>query len=406
MRYGFQNLLSVALSIICPASLFAIDADSFRAETLPVELTVGYAVRSLDVNADGKLDIAIVDSKRILWLEAPSWKTHVIYETPDAKFDNVCFAPYDINKDGLIDFAVGSDWQPNNTKSGGKIGWIEHVSQGPWQYHAISEEPTTHRMNWFQTGSGDPVQLLVAPLKGKNTTGPGFDQSGVRFTAFLPTLNGDHVEWNASILTEQLPVMHNFRGFDLDSDGKQEIITASFDGVSMIKVEDNRATIQRIGAGQETAAPAKGASEIGIGTLADRSNYLATIEPWHGDKVVVYRPVEGWQNQKRLWSRHVLDEQLAWGHAVACADLDNDANDELIVGVRDNQSDAHRCGVRIYDPTSESPSQWQRTILDAGSVAVEDLTTGDFDTDGDIDIVAVGRATHNAKIYWNQTIKQ
>jgi hypothetical protein len=30
------------------------------------------------------------------------------------------------------------------------------------------------------------------------------------------------------------------------------------------------------------------------------------------------------------------------------------------------------------------------------------LAVGDFDDDGDIDIVAVGRATHNAVIYWNE----
>jgi hypothetical protein len=33
---------------------------------------------------------------------------------------------------------------------------------------------------------------------------------------------------------------------------------------------------------------------------------------------------------------------------------------------------------------------------------VEDLATGDFDNDGDVDIVAVGRSTHNAVIYWNE----
>src|SRR5256885_7383204 len=47
--------------------------------------------------------------------------------------------------------------------------------------------------------------------------------------------------------------------------------------------------------------------------------------------VVYTEPVDP---SKRLWDRHVLDEQLRWGHAVWCADLDGDGNDELIIGDR------------------------------------------------------------------------
>lgn len=95
-----------SLAILGSSPTFAIEPSQFQDELLPIELTVGYAVRCLDVNSDRKLDIAIVDSKRVLWLEAPNWKPHVVFETPDAKFDNVCFAPLDINRDGLVDFAM------------------------------------------------------------------------------------------------------------------------------------------------------------------------------------------------------------------------------------------------------------------------------------------------------------
>ena len=39
--------------------------------------------------------------------------------------------------------------------------------------------------------------------------------------------------------------------------------------------------------------------------------------------------------------------------------------------------------------------------LDDGGIAVEDLTAGDLFGTGRIDIVAVGRATHNVRIYRN-----
>src|SRR4029078_3750535 len=71
-----------------------------RDQNLPTKLTVGYAVRLLDMNDDKRLDIAIVDSDRILWLENPNWNEHVIIPPGQTAKDNVCFAPYDIDRDG------------------------------------------------------------------------------------------------------------------------------------------------------------------------------------------------------------------------------------------------------------------------------------------------------------------
>ena len=39
---------------------------------------------------------------------------------------------------------------------------------------------------------------------------------------------------------------------------------------------------------------------------------------------------------------------------------------------------------------------------DRHGVAVEDLAAADLNVDGRIDIVAVGRQTHNIRIYWNE----
>jgi hypothetical protein len=107
-----------------------------------------------------------------------------------------------------------------------------------------------------------------------------------------------------------------------------------------------------------------------------------------------------------------LDDHLRWGHALWFADLDGDQLDELIVGVRDDpkadQGDTftERRGVRIYQSRDATGQNWQRTLLDEGGVAVEDLAAADLDRDGRIDIVAVGRQTRNVTIYWNRLLKQ
>lgn len=401
-RSGQFVLAVMLLGLVGLPARSARSADGWETLELPVKLTVGYAVRAIDMNQDKRLDIAIVDSKRIVWLENPSWREHVIYATPDAKADNVCFAPHDVDGDGLLDFAVGADWQPNNTNSGGSIGWLHQQPAGKWTYEELTREPTTHRMHWVELTPGKK-SLVVAPLKGPGTRAPGFDQVGVRLLALTPSATGP---WNSRVLTDQLHVMHNFHIADLDKDDRPDLLCASYEGATWLRFDaaGNVAQATRLGSGQEQAAPARGASEIRNGHLAGGRNYLATIEPWHGDKVVVYIAPAQWSSDKSdaLWQRTVLDDQLAWGHAIACANLDADPEDELVIGVRDNQSDNHRCGVRIYDPSDAQGEKWERKLIDAGGVAVEDLVTGDFDGDGQTDIVAVGRATHNAKIYFNR----
>lgn len=382
-------------------------ADSWQTHELPVKLTVGYAVRAIDMNGDKRLDIAIVDSKRVLWLENPTWQEHVIYSTPEAKADNVCFAPHDVDGDGLIDFALGADWQPNNTASGGSIGWLHQKPEGKWTYEQLTAEPTTHRMHWVELAPGKK-SLVVAPLKGPGTQAPGFDQTGVRILALTPSAD-QPIQWHQRVLYDKLHVMHNFDIADLNGDHRPELLCASYEGVTWLSLDDqgNVSKAVRLGVGQEQAAPARGASEVRHGLLKGKRPYLSTIEPWHGDKVVVYIAPEDWSPDKASspWERRVLDDQLAWGHAIACTNLDDDPEDELVIGIRDNKSDAYRSGVRIYDPTDASGQNWQRTLIDPGGVAVEDLVAADFDGDGRTDLVAVGRATHNAKIYFNRLAK-
>jgi hypothetical protein len=381
----------------------------FRDQELLTRLTVGYAVRLLDMNGDQRLDIAIVDSERILWLENPNWNEHVILQGQTKK-DNVCFAPYDIDGDGRLDFAVGAAWQPGSpdaTKTGGTIQWVTGGKNptGPWTLHLIGEYPTTHRMNFADLDGNGRQELIVSPLQGQGTTRPNYAEHPTPLLVYQVPADPVKGPWQAETICDDVHVAHNFQVTDFDGDGQLDILLVSFEGVHLLqRQKSGKWQRTRIGTGNQETSPNKGASEIKRGKLASGADYIATIEPWHGHQVVVYtrpdspRPSSG----EWLWNRKLLDEELKWGHAVWTANLDGDDDQELVIGVRDNLNDNVKCGVRIYDPQDKSGANWKRQLIDPGSVAVEDLTCGDLNGDGRNDIVAVGRATHNVKIYWNE----
>ena len=394
---------------------------NFRMVELPEKIGVGYAVLLVDVNGDGKKDIVVVDQTRVIWFENPTWKMHTIIKGL-TKPDNVCIDAYDIDGDGQIDFALGADWKPFNTNAGGTLQWLKRgkTLDEPWTVHPIGEEPTVHRIRFADIyGDGKPV-LLVGPLMGRGSTKEKnwMDGSPLRVTAYRIPKDPTKDRWMPEVLDESLHVSHNFEPFDIPGARHQNILIASYEGVSILHKQIEKWERAHIHAGNQTNPKgSRGASEIKLGKLKNGTKFIVTIEPWHGNQVVVYTAPEGGKIKGKdgkfrfdlEWKRHVIDEQLRWGHAISCADLDGDGNDEIIIGVRDEPSKGDKFtesrGVRIYKMTDDKGAKWQRQILDNGGVAVEDLAVADLNGDGRPDIVAVGRATHNIRIYWNETKK-
>jgi FG-GAP-like repeat len=378
----------------------------FDVQEIETGLTVGYGVLLVDVNGDGKPDIVVADSRRVIWFENPTWKRHTIIQGL-TKPDNVCLAAYDIDGDGQIDFALGADWHGTDTKALGTLQWLKRGRDidEPWTLHPIGAEPTLHRIRFADIDGDGKPELIAVPLMGRHSTQRNnWMDDPVRILAYKIPADPVRGPWQPTVLNQSLHVTHNFFPLPSLSGKGMDLLVASYEGVNLL-THDVSGRWQRrlIGEGnQENPRRSRGSSEIKEGKLRNGGRFLATIEPWHGNQVVVYTPPRA--GDEGLWQRQVIDERLAWGHAVWCADLDGDGDDELIIGVRDTKSDepGARRGVRIYKAIDSTPTAWSRQIVEDGGVAVEDLAAADLDGDGKTDIVAVGRQTHNVRIYWNR----
>ncbi|SKB60548.1 FG-GAP and VCBS repeat-containing protein [Dyadobacter psychrophilus] len=387
-----KKLLFFALTLV--AAQAVAQTATFVGEVIDDKISIGYGVTSGDVDGDGKADILLADKKEIVWYKNPGkktekWTRNVIARDLTEQ-DNVCIAARDIDGDGKVEVAVGAQWNPSETKNIKQSGAVYYLSAPNdrtqlWEPVRLHHEVTIHRIQWLKKADGG-FQLAVLPLHGEGNAGG--EGAGVKLIVFDVPEKKTGI-WGYELVETGMHMTHNMQPMEVP--GRMlGLAVAGKEGVQVfLSGADGWAP------SGTWMVPGTGVGEIRTGSLGKNQLFTATIEPMHGTSVVVYSKD----------NRTVLTDRIKEGHALVCADFFGQGRDQVVMGWR-NPNVTGETGVRIFVGSDPEGKKWQEYALDDKiKIACEDVAAADLDGDGDLDILASGRATHNVVVYWNQKKK-
>jgi hypothetical protein len=353
-----ERLLVLALAF----PLFAADPARFEEHTIATGLRGGYQVVVADLNHDGKPDLIALASglPELVWYENPTWERHVLAGGQNRMINCAVVLP---------DIVLASEFSNNAKQSPGVVSVLHHNGdpRQPWTIREIDRLPTSHRLRTMKI-AGETV-VVNAPLTAANAEPPDY-RGRTPLVYYRPG------EWKRHLLSDANEGL--VHGILIDG---ADILTAGFEGIFRFRSGKDGWTRTEVAKGDPSPWPKSGASDIAVGHIAG-DRFLAAIEPWHGNQVVVYKP-----------NRTVIDDSLADGHTILAADLNGDGSDEIIAGFRGAPH-----SVYIY---SFDAGKWARSTLDSGGMAAASCASADLDGDGHPDIVCIGTATANLKWYRN-----
>jgi hypothetical protein len=364
---------------------------AFTAQTIDDKIAIGYGLAIGDVDGDGKPDILLADKKQFVWYRNGDWKRFVMVDSLTAS-DNVCIAARDLDGDGKVEVAVGAQWNPGETTDSTRSGSVHYLIRPSdvtqrWRPVQLHHEPTVHRMRWVRAVDGK-FFLVVAPLHGRGNRGG--EGAGARLLAYVYPKNVQQ-RWTTYILDSSMHLTHNFDVAEYKNGKRTEILLAGKEGVKLIREPFDR----NVTGGRPSMLAASATGEIRKGMLAGNREFIACIEPMHGNMLNVQ--IKRADSEKVV----VLEKDFKEGHALALADFSGSGSDQVVMGWRVPDKDG-KVGIKLYSPADPSGTNWNAQWIDENGMACEDLQVMDMNGDGKPDIIASGRATRNLVIYWNK----
>jgi len=355
----------------------------FATHEIATGLTGGYQVIAADVNRDGKPDLVALASglPDLVWFENPSWKRHVLASGFKGLI-NVTAA--DLDGDGIPELAVAYGFSTRPDQSSGDVALLTHGANPtePWSIRVIDHVPSSHRLRWYVDRDGQRW-LINSPLAAATARPPNYEGATPIFAYRAPDFAREMLP------SEEVGVVHAVEPMRAPF-CEACLLSAGFAGLHRYEHSKTGWTHRMLSPGNASLVPGSGSSDATVGRLSGTAYFIAAIEPWHGNQIVIYRP-----GLSGTFTRQVIDTSVVDGHTLVAADLDADGRDEIIVGQRGGSR-----SVWIYTGNGGGTA-WTRTTLDDGGMAAAGCVAVDLNGDSRIDVACIGTATANLKWYEN-----
>ncbi len=358
----------------------------------------GYAVDVADFNNDGRLDVMAnsTSEPELAWHENPGWERHVIVADMPGIVNK---AMADLDGDGIPEVALQSAFAMQAANSEG-INWIARSQGDPrarWSVEPIDSFATSHHVTWADLDGDGDLELVNAPLIGPGSLSPTYDQDQASIFWY------GQDDWARGIIADaDVPgVIHRVRTVRWDPGSRDQVLVASFGGIWLYRAIglSDAMTFEReiISNGHVEAAPRLGASDVGTGMSAGE-RVVASVEPWHGNEVVVYTESGG------EWQRRVIFDAVTRGHEIAVLDLNGDRRVDIVAN-DDPQVTEYgpddTPGVHVFfSPDEPATGEWTYARIE-DELAMNGCVGGDINGDARPDLVCTGSS---GKIRWYENL--
>jgi hypothetical protein len=314
----------------------------------------GYSQAIADFNHDGKPDIAALGltADAIYWYENPYWTPHLIITAKDAP-KPVYMDAADIDGDGIPEILLAFHFNTDPHKDSGTVAILHHDgdSRRPWKIERIIDNvPSDHRARFADIeGNGKPAVIIAPILAGTATGFPDPDRNVTPLYAYRPQTG-----WKRETVSlANHGVSHGLNIQDWNGGDHQSVMTSGYEGTAIHEFKNGKWVRTLLTPGKDAPWPGGGSSDVMFGYVGGKQFYV-TIEPFHGNMVVVHMP-----DGTGGFTRQVIDDQLANGHALTLVDVDGDGSDEIVAGGNGSSQ-----SIFFYKADDATGQKWGRFQMD------------------------------------------
>lgn len=332
------------------------------------------AVTAADIDGDGDYDIfsSSRNDNTVTLIKNESIHRNAAF-ADSVTISNVTDGAYsvatgDIDGDGRVDIAVSSVFD-------GTIRWFRNNGE------AVNPTFTTNTVG----ASNGPREIYLADIDGDG------DLDIAAAVAVANTVgwwrnNGGGNTWTFVAVNGASTAVQSVFAADVDGDGDIDLLSASSGDDTIRWFENDGAAAPtfttHVISGPLNNSPVDGAFSITAADVDGDGDLDVIVASYDDNRIAWYENLFG---DGSAWSRRLLSITAVGARSVTAADVDNDGDIDIIAASELDHT------VRWFENDGSADPSFTTHILSTGEQGVQQVVAADLDNDGDIDILTVAK---------------